>query len=338
MRGMSARSIRWLPCLVPAALAAVVAPGRAAAQDAAKDEHDKAVTYYMAGRRYFEQKDCKQAVPQLVESLRHEDNVGARYTIADCSSADGHNAEAWNQYKGAEQLAVKNNDERARSSHENAAALEPKVLKLRLVLPKTVPDFTVKIDGKNVDKQDYTLLETGYAVEPGQAHSIEVTANNRAPWTKGAVQGAAGAELPAIAVDLGAPLAPEGADVGSGQRTAGLVVGGVGVVGVALGAVFGIIAMGKKSAYTDATKDSKLCQATPSGTICDPSVSEKRTAISGPATISTIGFIAGGALLAGGAILFFAAPKGANSPTMGRLRLAPAVGPGNAGALLTGSF
>jgi hypothetical protein len=127
----------------------------------------------------------------------------------------------------------------------------------------------------------------------------------------------------------------EGADVGSGRRTAGLIVGGVGVAGLAVGAVFGIITMGKKSTYTNLTNDPAHC---PNKNQCDDTVNQARQDMSMPGLISTIGFVAGGALVVSGAILFLTAPKGVSMTGAGRWRVVPAVGSGNAGAVVTRSF
>jgi hypothetical protein len=56
-------------------------------------------------------------------------------------------------------------------------------------------------------------------------------------------------------------------------------------------------------------------------------------------TISTVGFAAGGALLAGGAILFFTGGHASESggAATGWL-LAPSVGPGSAGLSMRGGF
>ncbi len=337
---MNLRRLRSLRRLLPTLLLAI--PNIAAAQDVSSAEHEAAVTNFQAGRRFVEQNDCKSAIPRFVESLRHEQNVGARFNLAECSEKEKKTVDAWNQYKGAEQLAIQKNDrERADLAHTKAAALEQSVLKVRLVLPERM-DFTAKIDGVTVEKPDHSLLATGYAVEPNHAHTIQVTSNNRNPWSKSGVQGPAGAELPALVVDLGPPLTPEGADaanIGSSQRTAGLVVGGVGIAGLALGSVFGILASGAKS---DAKK---ACESGPSFTYpgtCDPTsrdtVDKSNSNAKSNATISTIGFIAGGALLAGGAVLYLTAPSAKSSTSAARLRLAPAVSPGTAGAVLGGAF
>jgi hypothetical protein len=67
--------------------------------------------------------------------------------------------------------------------------------------------------------------------------------------------------------------------------------------------------------------------------VCDPPGVELRNEALDLATYSTIGFIAGGALLVGGAVLYFTAPRAKASVGVGA---APMVGGG--GALIQGRF
>ncbi len=88
---------------------------------------------------------------------------------------------------------------------------------------------------------------------------------------------------------------------GSTQRTVGFALGVGGVVGVVTGAIFGIVS---KSTYDHALHSE--C----AGTSCSPSgAADGQTAIA-EATVSTVAFIAGGALLVGGAVLYFTTPSG----------------------------
>ncbi len=95
--------------------------------------------------------------------------------------------------------------------------------------------------------------------------------------------------------------------------------------GLGVGAVTGILAIGKHSTLsTECTN----------GT-CGPSAQNDLDSYHSMGTISTIGFIAGGVLAAGGLVLFLTAPHAASSaPTTG-LRLTPFVGPGSVGAVGT---
>jgi hypothetical protein len=127
-----------------------------------------------------------------------------------------------------------------------------------------------------------------------------------------------------------APAATPQSGMGT-QRLIGLVVGGVGVVGVGLGAVFGAMTMSAASTQKSAC---------PSATNC-PNYGQASSAHSGgetDATLSTVSFIAGGALLASGVILFFTAPHPKEQAPSVALAVTPGVAPGGGGLWVSGAF
>jgi hypothetical protein len=134
------------------------------------------------------------------------------------------------------------------------------------------------------------------------------------------------------------PARPDGATAlppashGPTQRVLGVMVGVVGVAGVALGAVFG------EMAKSDNNEASGHCL---NDMACDPQALSLTSSARREATASTIGFVAGGALLAGGVVLFLTAP--AHSPQSAgqperRVGLSPLVGAGTTGVALRGAW
>jgi hypothetical protein len=121
------------------------------------------------------------------------------------------------------------------------------------------------------------------------------------------------------------PVAP--ASGGSALRPLGLVVGGVGIAGLAVGGVFGILAQSKwKQAETD-------CGAgCPAGA---PARDEAQNAHN-EAKISNIAFAAGGGVTAVGLIMFLVAPSGKAEPARTGLSLSPLFGSGTVGMAATG--
>jgi hypothetical protein len=133
----------------------------------------------------------------------------------------------------------------------------------------------------------------------------------------------------------GSPSAPA-TEVGAGgwstQKTLALVAGGVGVAGIAVGSVFGLMAHSSWSSSQSECSTSN-CPNRPQAVTDHDSATTS-------ATISTVAFIAGAAALAGGAVLWFTAPRTESPPaaTTGRVRVAPGVGPSSAGVLVMGVF
>ena len=109
---------------------------------------------------------------------------------------------------------------------------------------------------------------------------------------------------------------------GSPGRTVGWVLGGVGLAGIGVGTVFGLEALSTKSSHCYAN----IC--TPPGTAS--------TAYQ-QATISTLGLIAGGVLVAGGLGLVLLAPGGERSSTTS-VAIQTLAGPSTVGADLSGRW
>jgi hypothetical protein len=176
-------------------------------------------------------------------------------------------------------------------------------------------------------------------VDPGP-HTIEAAAPGKQKWSS-TVQVADAAKLavevpaltalapgaaatPASAAPVSTPPLDQGtqSNAGSTQRTAAVVVGAIGVVGVGIGAVFGL---GASSKWSDAKSK---CADYPYG--CSQEALDDKSSASSKASAATVAFIVGGAAIAGAAALWFTAgPSQEKSMALG-------VGPGT--AFVRGSF
>jgi hypothetical protein len=198
-----------------------------------------------------------------------------------------------------------------------------------------VPGLEVKWDGRAIGAG---LFGSAFPVDSGD-HAIEAGAPGHKSWTGKVVVrangGTSNVEVPALA--LGASDAAPGAmgpDVPfwGAQRTIGLGAGLVGLVGVVVGSIYGVKAIGKKS-DADAGCDPK------DPTRCSEAGAALRLEEKAAGTISTVSFIAGGAAFAGGVVLFVTAPRShAKAGEAIRLEALPAVAGGDLGLTLRGSF
>jgi hypothetical protein len=192
---------------------------------------------------------------------------------------------------------------------------------------------TVKI---TMDGQPLAQRGAGAAIalDPGEhTFSFETAGHPPMKKTLVIVEGAKDrVELVTLSDGAAAPAAdseraaPAGGGGGGGtQRMIGLVIGGVGIVGLVVGSVLGLMA---SSSWNTAQKDAW------------PQAQTDQQTASAYATGSTIAFIAGGAAVAGGAVLWLTAPKAERSPSSGAAAwaIAPRVGPGGGGLVLRGGF
>ena len=214
---------------------------------------------------------------------------------------------------------------------------EIKVLMPTLVLSakdgggKDLTAVTVTLDGRPLTDR---LTGVGIAVDPGpHLFTFEYEGTKLDQW----ILVEEGRKDRSVAVTLGKPVpppssappapslpndSPEAATASSGPwKTMGWVAAGAGVVGVGIGAVFGLMATSSKSsANCDANN---FCDAGP--------LSDARS----QATVSTVGFVAGGALLAGGVAMVLLSPRGGETTKTG-LRAEPMVSANGGGLALQG--
>jgi serine/threonine-protein kinase len=116
------------------------------------------------------------------------------------------------------------------------------------------------------------------------------------------------------------------ASTGNSQRLIGLVLGSTGVVGLVVGSVLGLVS---KSTYNHALSSecgTAVGFAQPKA--CSQSGYNDVQSAYGQATASTIAFVAGAALVGGGAYFYLSAPKGE------QISVGPSLGPRTAGVTL----
>ena len=327
--------------------AIVIAAVGLASSAHAQSVSDKAAAeaLFDQGRKLLAEGKLAEACPKLAESNRLDSGIGTMLYLADCYERSGLTASAWVQFREAAAAAARKSDPRERVARERVARLEAKLSKLAVTVNASdTPGLEVKRDGEPLSRG---IWGTELPIDPG-AHTIVASAPGKKPWQSTVQIGASAAVTVAIppledaavaaasravpvVVRPGAethstPIEPDAPATsrGNGQRVAGLVIGGVGIVGLGVGAFFGLQA---KSHLDDSNADNHCHD----GNKCDDIGRAARSDAQSAATISTIAFIAGGVAVAGGAVLYLTAPKGAT-----RIGFAPAVGPREQGVLLRG--
>ena len=272
------------------------------------------------------------ACPKFEESQRLDPTPGTLLNLGDCykQASPPRTASAWGAYQQAEIMARKRGDvARQEAAAQRAQAIEP-VLSRVAILPvpaARIPGLEVKWDGRAVGAG---MWGTAVPVDSGE-HTIEAGAPGKKSWTgKVLVRpngGTMPVEIPGLdAAPLGAATPVEVAPqpFWNTQRSVGLGIGAAGLVGVVVGSIFGAKAGGKNS---DSLSHCRAADVTR----CDLEGVALREEAYSAATVSTILFIVGGAMTAGGTVTFLTAPSGAP-------KIEPVVGAGFGGLTLRGSW
>ncbi len=330
----------------------------AGADGSAQGKGDKvaAEALFQEGRRLLDEGKLEQACPKLAESQQIDPAVGTLLYLGDCYERSGKTATAWATFhSAASAAAAAGQAPRQKIALDKAAALEPKLSRLTVVVPSEsqLEGLEIKRDGLGLGKP---IWGTAVPVDPGE-HELIVSAPGRATW-KTTVKVAAGAAQESVSIPVlekapeaaGAALAPAGesgtavppqgeqhptADVKPAgkwgtQRVLGISAAGLGVVGLAVGTIYGLK---MKSLQDDAKAN---CLDYPKG--CNADGLAANDDAKGAGTLATVGFIAGGALLAAGAVLYLTAPSAKPAQQSAAWTVSPLAGRGEGGLLLRGAW
>ncbi len=295
---------------------------------------------FREGKKLLAAGDVAGACAKLAESNRLESSSGTLINLADCHQRQGKTASAWGEFLTAARVAKsQGQQQRSDEAKKRASELEASLSYVIIKVPERVPELKVERDGELVEGPSFG---TKLPVDPGR-HALSASAPGHKPWTKsfelkpnGDVQELV---IPKLEADASAPVAhaPSASAAATGAVEApppppprkkapvlGYVVGGAGVVLTGVGAVVGLSAMSKYKAADDAC---------PSHKGCAPSVGDDYSSAKSQANIANIAIGLGVVGVAVGAYLVVSSRRDEAAVVV-----APAVGPGSAGASVGGRF
>lgn len=285
-----------------------------------------------------------EACPKFAESNRLDRGAGTMIHLGDCYEKNKQSASAWATYKEAASAAQAiNRKDWEKLANDRAAALEKKLARLTIKVEAANDRAEVTRDGTAISKAEWGVA---IPVDMG-AHTVEAKQSGFKPFTASVTVAKDGESMevtvPALEQEpvtrppqvpenrppppvTTTPPPPDADKSGGGsQRTIGFLVGGLGVAGVAVGAVTGLMAIGKSN-------DAKASCAN-DGPCRDATAVDASNSAQSLATVSTIAFIAGGVAVGAGAVLIFTAPSKKTG-----VRIVPNAGPGSAGLNFVGAF
>lgn len=302
---------------------AIAAP---AAAEPTAQERALASALFEEGRALMGKGRYAEACDKLAESQRLDPGGGTLLNLALCHERQGRTATAWIEFREARALARRDK----RADREGAAATEMNKLGPALsMLAITVPaearaaGLVVKLDGAAISEAAWG---TKIPVDPGK-HVVTAEAPERRAATVtveiGASASAPVVTIPPLALEdrpkppstASPPAAPPASGAssrppGSGLRTAGFVVGGLGLAGLAVGAGVGVVAIARHNS------SNALCPTT----TCAPGLEEAIRLNRQARTFARAADVALGVGAAGvvaGAVLLWVAPSKASGVTVG---------------------
>jgi hypothetical protein len=307
---------------------------------------------------------------KYAESQRLDPQLGTLLHLADCYEKVGKTASAWATFKDAVEIAAQRKDGREPKARAKVADLEARLPKLVVTLTGRAPaGIEVRQDGEivgraawgspvPVDPGRHRITAkapgceqwfTSVDVPPGASSTrvaVPELLPESAPVAAQPVPVAPAPAAPPLAPPPYAPpptapspppaIGPQPAELsasggGSTQQTIGYVVGGVGVVGLGMGAVFGLTMKSKLSDRDAVCGPNYLCTSTDQVDQITQLTNDAR----GAATVSGVSFAIGGAALVTGVVLLLTAPSNEPKKT-GAIDVRPWVGPSSAGAAVGG--
>jgi hypothetical protein len=333
------RRLRLL-CGALGALLPSVLPTIAKADDVAS--RSLAEQLFSDGKKLMAAGKFDEACPKLAESQRLDPGGGTILNLAVCHEGQGRFASAWSEFREALGLArTDGRRDREQFALEHLAQVEPKVSHVMLVVePKAqVPGLMIKLDDETVGHAAWN------GTLPVDAGSHQVTASAPGKIERKIVQSIGAADTVTVTIlpledgpiALGsAPSVDSPADVSPsdsrrGKRIAGFVVGGIGLLSLGVGSVFGVEALQKRR-DSDAFCSGSTCRSQSGVALNDDA---QRFAIYADVGLG-VGFVG----LAVGTFLVLTsnAPRSVPPSTAVRVNVVPAVGKGCSGLDLAGTW
>lgn len=336
-------------CTLIAFAAIQVSLGARAQAQSPSSSKVTAEALFESGRQLVSEGKYAEACPKFVDSQRLDPSTATLLNLASCWEKQGRTATAWATYREAQSAAyAAGRKDYLATAERHANALATKLARITIRVTEAAEGIRVERDGAVVDRAEWGLA---LPVDTG-AHTIAATAPGHRPWASTIEVAQDGAALTATVPALDPlPVEPPGASppastpaitpvptqsallghetagpslenhaTGSSQRRVGAVVGGLGVVGLAVSAALAVVA---KNKYNDSLSN---CPS-PDHNQCIHAGVQQRGDARSAGDAATVAFGLGAAALATGGILWFTAPRGpGDTSSRAAIAIAPTIG------------
>jgi hypothetical protein len=257
--------------VVAMAVCAVCVLGHGSAWGApTAQQKGQAEALFREGRTFMNAGRYAEACAKFEESQRLDPHLGTQLNMALCHANVGKTASAWAEFGEVAELADRERDpERASYARQQAAHLEKKLPRVVLRVASPADGTVIQLDGQSIGPSAWA---TPLPVDPGD-HIVDASAPGKQPFKTSAKAVAATTIEVAIPALEDAPVAtpppPPRVEAPVVVRSEpperrspipAYVLGGVGVVGLGIGTVFGLQTFSKKS-DADAKCPSDICSS-----------------------------------------------------------------------------
>ena len=307
---------------------------------------DKADKLFQKAKKLHAEKKYAEACPTYEEVDKTDPAIGSKLNVAKCYEDWGRLATAYIWYVQADKMAIEAKDEREPKIKEVIDELDTNVPRMTIKTPEGAdPDIvdTLTLDGQPIPED---FLNTQQRIDPGP-HVIEFVVEGQKKRKMAPVERGGESEL-SLDIPKGVgkkprpPKKKDGEvtppvivtpDPGKKRRYIGIGVGGAGVVAIGIAS---IVTLSARSKYKDALADH--CMGSTSG--CDATGATITGDARHTANIATVVTLLGVAAIAGGAVLYFTAPKAPaeTSEKQQALYVSPTIDTTGGGFVVGGTF
>lgn len=233
-------------------------------------ERAMATSLFDEARTLFSSGKMQEACAKFAASQKLDARLGTLMNLALCHEKSGKTASAWAEYRDAQTVAARERrKDREKIATERAEALAAILSKVKLVVPASsrVPGLGIRLDGVPMEEPTWGAA---IPMDPG-LHHVEVSAPGMIGWV-GEVAVGERADLKEVVIPALQPIAsqrghslpapgavpdvvqeaPEKPSSRAGSPLLAYGALGLGAAGLAVGAVFGLQTLSRRSEAEDA--------------------------------------------------------------------------------------
>jgi len=270
------------------------------------------------GRELVKKEDYKGACEKFEQAIALDPAApGVMLNLGLCNEKLGKLKTSLKWYRDAQVAASSANlDDYEEAAKQRTADLVTKVPHVKIALTAAPADAQVRIDGERISPTDYNRFD----LDPGH-HELEATGTGKRPF-KQAFDIKPSQQLPIAITFEEMVTSTVTVDPGRSRRLIAYVMAGVGVAAIATS---GFLAKSAQNGYED-SQDERAGTADPNS---------ERGTYETKMNVATGVFIGGLAVIAGGAVLWFTAPKPEEHQESA---FAPVIGPDRFGIAYSRGF